>query len=342
MTTGNVTNEVEQLPPARRTPLTDDYPTGPAVGERLPDFTLPDQNGQPITLSEATRGRRSVVFFHRSAAWCPYCRTHLTSFQKHIEAFRSVGIEVFAISSDPVEVLASFAAEQGIKYPLLSDAGSEVIRQFGILNTLISPEEDRFGIAYPGVYVTDEQGTVVEKMFHREYAVRESVAGILHNILGSEFRIDDSPRADVDGPGVRVSAMLGEDHLTFMQQTTLIVRMDLDPGLHVYSAPVPDGFVATEITVSPVEGLRIGSVQAPPTHTFRVEGVATPFEVFEGDLEFTIPLVSELREQPSVTLDLTVRYQACDDRQCFLPQTKTLSIEVPLAGLNRPPHPPAS
>jgi len=332
----NATSQLQPLPPGRRVPLTDQFPSGPAVGERLPQFTLPDQHGKPVDFTSTTAGRRSVVFFYRSASWCPYCRTHLTSFQRHIDEFRAAGIEVFAISNDPVQVLADFAAEQGITYPLLSDGDSAVIREFGILNTAIEPHEERYGIALPGVYVTDEQGVVTEKLFFREYAIRESVAGILREILGTDFEIGDNPTADADGPGVRLSATLAEDRLTVMQRTPLLVRLELDPGLHVYGQPVPDGFVATEIAVAPVEGIRIGEVTAPPTRPFRVEGVAQEFRVFDGTVEFAVPLMSELRDQEQVTLDVTVRYQACDDRQCFLPQTRTLTLDIPLGALNRP------
>ena len=334
-----MTTETEQLPPARRTPLTDDYPTGPAVGEALPAFTLPDQHGTPIDFQAATAGQRAVVFFHRSAAWCPYCRTHLTSFQRHLDAFEAAGIRVFAISNDPVEVLAGFAEENGITYSLLSDADSAVIKRFGILNTLISPEEDKYGIAYPGVYVVGTDGLVEEKLFYREYAIRESVGSLLHDILGADFSIDENPRADAEGPGVRVSATLAEGRLTFMQHTPLYVRLDLDPGLHVYGQPVPSGFTATEVTVR-AEGdpadVRILDVEAPPTKPFRVEGVGEEFQVFDGTVEFTVPIVNGNREIESLALDVTVRFQACDDQQCFLPQTKQLRVEVPLAGLNRP------
>jgi len=54
--------------PARREPGPD-FPTGPAVGERLPNFTLPDQYGQQIDFDSARQGRRAVVMFHRSAYW---------------------------------------------------------------------------------------------------------------------------------------------------------------------------------------------------------------------------------------------------------------------------------
>ena len=334
-----MTTETEQLPPARRTPLTDDFPTGPDVGQPLPAFTLPDQTGTPVDFAATTKGQRAVVFFHRSAAWCPYCRTHLTSFQRHLASFDAAGVKVFAISNDPVEVLAAFAEENGITYPLLSDADSAVIKEFGILNTLIAPDEPRYGIAFPGVYVVDTNGLVQEKLFHREYPVRESVGSLLHDILGADFSIDQNPRADAEGPGVRITATLAEERLTFMQRTPLYVRLDLDPGLHVYGAPVPTGFTATEVSVAAVgnpDEVRIMDVKSPPTKPFTVAGIAEPFAVFDGLVEFEVPIANGNRDIESLSLDVTVSFQACDDRQCFLPQTKTLRVEVPLAGLNRP------
>ncbi len=59
----------EQVSPSRRTPETDDFPTGPAVGELLPDFTLPDQNNNMVNFTAARQGKRAMVVFHRSARW---------------------------------------------------------------------------------------------------------------------------------------------------------------------------------------------------------------------------------------------------------------------------------
>ena len=50
-------------------PATPPFPTGPAVGETFPDFTLSDQHGHPITFSTARGGRRAMIVVHRSAAW---------------------------------------------------------------------------------------------------------------------------------------------------------------------------------------------------------------------------------------------------------------------------------
>ena len=61
--------EQKETPLGRRTPESDDLPTGPAVGDPLPDFTLPDQHGQPVNFTEARDGKRALVVFHRSTRW---------------------------------------------------------------------------------------------------------------------------------------------------------------------------------------------------------------------------------------------------------------------------------
>ncbi len=45
------------------------FPTGPAIGQPFPDFTLPDQHGQPVNFSTARDGKRAMVVVHRSASW---------------------------------------------------------------------------------------------------------------------------------------------------------------------------------------------------------------------------------------------------------------------------------
>ncbi|MEE8421800.1 MAG: hypothetical protein V3S31_03380 [Dehalococcoidia bacterium] len=64
-----MTQEPEPTPPGRRMPESDEFPTGPAVGEPLPDFTLPDQNGEPVNFATARAGKKALVVFHRSVRW---------------------------------------------------------------------------------------------------------------------------------------------------------------------------------------------------------------------------------------------------------------------------------
>ena len=55
--------------PARRYPASAEFPTGPALGERLPDFTLPNQHGEPVAFHADRGGQGAVVVFYRSAVW---------------------------------------------------------------------------------------------------------------------------------------------------------------------------------------------------------------------------------------------------------------------------------
>lgn len=59
----------EPLPPQRRMPETEDFPSGPAVGELLPDFTLPDQSGNLVNFAQARGDKKALVVFQRSARW---------------------------------------------------------------------------------------------------------------------------------------------------------------------------------------------------------------------------------------------------------------------------------
>ena len=75
-------------------------------------------------------------------------------------------MKVYAISYDDQECLSEFCEKQNIPFTLLSDIDSDVIRAYGILNDQVSPEDGFFyGIPYPGVYVTDEEGSSLRNSF---------------------------------------------------------------------------------------------------------------------------------------------------------------------------------
>lgn len=65
-----MTNDApKELAPNARFPETGEFPTGPEVGEPLPNFTLMDQQGRPVNFEAARDGQRALVVFHRSARW---------------------------------------------------------------------------------------------------------------------------------------------------------------------------------------------------------------------------------------------------------------------------------
>lgn len=64
-----MTTEPTETRPTMRFPESDEFPTGPEIGQPLPDFTLVDQHGNTVNFTEARAGRRSLVVFQRSTMW---------------------------------------------------------------------------------------------------------------------------------------------------------------------------------------------------------------------------------------------------------------------------------
>ncbi|MGE3794382.1 MAG: redoxin domain-containing protein [Dehalococcoidia bacterium] len=325
----------ERPRPAMRSPLEGPFPTGPEVGERTPEFTLVDQAGREVSFPSAAGEGGAVIVFHRGAAWCPFCRTQVLEMQRRLGDFEAAGVTVMAISPDPPQALVDFAAQQGVTFPLLSDADSSVIRRFGILNTLIDPDEPFYGIPYPGVYVTDSEGVVRAKFFRRYYRERDTAETVLHE--GLQIPVDMSANP-AGRDGAEVSAVLGAPALAFRQRANVYVRIALEAGTHANGPAVAEGLIPTSVTVRAPEQVGVGEAVYPSTRPFVVSGVAEPVPVFEGDVEIAVPIVSKFDEGESFPLEVEVRYQACTERECLLPRTQVVRLEVPIVPLNRPPR----
>ena len=101
-----------------------------APGDLAPDFTLLDQNGDPVTLSEL-RGSKVVLYFYPEAM-TPGCTTEACDFRDNLNSFASAGIRVLGVSKDDVAKLAAFAARDRLTYTLLSDTDLAVQQAFGV------------------------------------------------------------------------------------------------------------------------------------------------------------------------------------------------------------------
>jgi len=100
-----------------------------ATGDPAPDFTLPDADGKPVSLSDY-RGRRVVVYFY-PAAGTPGCTTQACDFRDTLAELGEAGLDVVAISPDAPAKLASFREAHGLTFPLLSDPEREVLTRWG-------------------------------------------------------------------------------------------------------------------------------------------------------------------------------------------------------------------
>ena len=99
-------------------------------GEMAPDFTLPDQDGNPVTLSDL-RGRPVVVYFYPKAD-TPGCTTQACGVRDHRGDYQRLDAVVLGISPDPVKPIAKFADKFDLGFPLLSDEDHAVAEAYGV------------------------------------------------------------------------------------------------------------------------------------------------------------------------------------------------------------------
>jgi hypothetical protein len=264
------------------------------------------------------------------------------------DKFAAHGIKLYAVSYDDQETLREFSREQGIPYPLLSDIDSDVIRQYGILNTEVSRNDAfLYGIPFPGVYVCDEKGIVIAKFFHDSYKKRDSAESLIAAALGQHIIDDSAPRASGgDEEDIRITAAVsgGKGSLRQGVIRNLIVRFELGAGLHIYSHPVPQGMVATEVEVSGPPGFATLPPRTPATEQLRLESMGVDLQVWSDTVDIVVPfyaqgeLASETRplDRDSIDIEVTVRYQACTDNECLLPRTETFTLNLPLDVIDVP------
>ena len=137
------------------------------VGAKAPDFTLPDQDRQPVTLSERlVKGPVVLAFF--PAAFSGVCTKEMCTFRDSMAELNKVyeerrqgvpgdRVQVLGVSVDTFFALKAWADQQGLNFPLLSDFNKTAIRDYGVVNPDMIGLRD---IAKRAVFVIDKSGTI--------------------------------------------------------------------------------------------------------------------------------------------------------------------------------------
>jgi len=128
------------------------------VGSTAPDFSLPDQFGNPIKLSEF-RGKRHVVLYFYPKAMTPGCTRQAQEIRDHKQDFTGLETVVLGISPDPASRLTQFDEMHGLDFTLLADELHEVAEKYGVWE-----EQEFMGRTYMGVsrvtFIIDKEGVV--------------------------------------------------------------------------------------------------------------------------------------------------------------------------------------
>lgn len=100
-------------------------------GQPAPDFTLPDAAGQPVQLGQLLAEGPVVLTFYRGN-WCPYCNVQLRAYQQLLPQLRQLGATLVAVSPQTPDFTGLTASEKNLTFPVLSDVGNHVARQYGL------------------------------------------------------------------------------------------------------------------------------------------------------------------------------------------------------------------
>jgi len=134
-----------------------------APGDPAPDFTLPDADGKPVSLSEF-RGRRVIVYFYPAAS-TPGCTTEACDFRDNLAELNDAGFDVLGVSPDQPAKLAKFRDAEGLTFPLLADPDKQALTAWGAYG-----EKQMYGKTVTGVirstFVVDPDGKVEQALYN--------------------------------------------------------------------------------------------------------------------------------------------------------------------------------
>ncbi|MEO0852864.1 MAG: peroxiredoxin-like family protein [Cyanobacteria bacterium J06648_11] len=164
------------------------------IGDSVPDFELPDVNGESVELRSLLQRGSVVLSFYRGG-WCPYCNLELRALQRIQPQIQAAGATLVAVSPETPDNSLTTTEKNELSYPVLSDVGNRVAREFGLVFTL--PEtlrplyaewgidipahngDDRFDLPVPATYVIAPSGNVVLAFANADYTQRLDTEAIL-------------------------------------------------------------------------------------------------------------------------------------------------------------------
>ena len=259
--------------------------------------------------------------------------------QDRLAELERQGLTVVAVSYDPVETIAKFAAERNITYPLLSDRGSAIIRQYKLLNESVGRESRGFGVPHPGTFILDASRRVTSRFFEERYQERNTAAGIIVRRGGAAA----GPTVTASNQHLTVMASASDTQVAPGSRITLAFDVAPARNIHVY-APGDHTYQVIAVHIDPQPALLPHDTKYPQSETYHFaplnETVAVYQKPFRITRDVTIAATREaqqtLRNMKSLAVSGTLEYQACDDKVCFRPMAIPFALELQVKALDRP------
>ena len=165
-----------------------------AVGAKTPQFELPDHDGKVVRSAELLARGRLVLCFIRGR-WCPFCVGQMESMNLVASSIAGAGASLIAISPQTVKQSYFMHDQHKLRFPLLSDAGNNVARQFGLtyrvptaqeavyrrafVNLPFTNGDDSWELPIPATFIVDRDGTIVYASANEDCTERPEPAYIV-------------------------------------------------------------------------------------------------------------------------------------------------------------------
>ncbi|MGD6794851.1 peroxiredoxin-like family protein [Metabacillus indicus] len=173
---------------------------GLKVGEKAPDFTLPDATGKKVTLSEELKNGPVILTFYRGG-WCPYCNLELKAYQRELDAINEASANLIAVSPETPDASLSTKEKNELDFLVLSDEGGnagkaydlvfdmpdyliEVYKDSG-LDVATHNGNDDWRLPKPATFVIGQDGVILFAEVDSDYTKRtdpEKVISVVQNL----------------------------------------------------------------------------------------------------------------------------------------------------------------
>lgn len=166
----------------------------PKTGEKLTDFTLPNQTGRLVSLEELRKKGPVVITFYRGG-WCPYCNLELRAYQGVLEEIKAAGASLVAITPELPDASLTTSQKHSLGFDVLTDENSKYAAAINIMFTL--PEElqelygkfghklseyngsEQYNLPLAATFAVDRDGTIVYAFASADYTLRAEPSEIV-------------------------------------------------------------------------------------------------------------------------------------------------------------------
>ena len=282
--------------------------------------------------------------------------------QRDVDQLDERSIKLVTISYDSQETLQTFTQSQGVTYTMLSDPGSEIIERFDLLNpvpewalgedsddpdvaeavatyvSVVNPSEMMVGIAFPGTFILDPDGEVLERHFEDFYIERNTISSVLLR-MGED--LEPVQATEVSTLQLDLTTYSSDPAVAVGNRFALVLEIEPKEGMHIYAPGSSDDYRDISLTIDPLPFLRVLPMEFPDAGEYYFEPLDDSQPVYEESFKLIQEVYMDgsleaqglVRGEDSVTLTGTLEYQACDATICYIPTSIPLTWTMELRPL---------